>query len=56
MGTKLNFSKAFHPPKDGQLERTIHILEDMLRTCILDFKGSWIQYITMIEFTYNNSY
>jgi hypothetical protein len=51
-GTKLTFSTAFHP----QTERAIQTLEDMLRLCVLDFKGSWIQYIPLIEFTYNNSY
>lgn len=56
MGTKLNFSTAFHPQTDWQSERTIQTLEDMLRACILDFKGSWDKYITLIEFSYNNSY
>jgi hypothetical protein len=56
MGTKLNFSTAFHPQTDGQSERTIQTLEDMLRACVLDFKGSWSQYIPLIEFAYNNSY
>ncbi|KAL5565138.1 hypothetical protein UlMin_028302 [Ulmus minor] len=41
MGTTLNFSTAFHPQTDGQSERTIQILEDMLRACVLDFKGTW---------------
>jgi hypothetical protein len=56
MGTKLTFSTAFHPQTDGQTERTIQTLEDMLRLCVLDFKGSWIKYLPLIEFAYNNSY
>jgi hypothetical protein len=56
LGTKLTFSTAFHPQTDGQTERTIQTLEDMLRLCVLEFKRSWIQYIPLIEFAYNNSY
>jgi len=56
MGTKLNFSSAYHPQTDGQSERTIQILEDMLRLCVLDFKGNWIQFLPLIEFAYNNSF
>ncbi|KAL5543511.1 hypothetical protein UlMin_007295, partial [Ulmus minor] len=56
MGTKLNFSTAFHPQTDGQSERTIQTLEDMLRACVLDFGGSWSQHLPLIEFSYNNSY
>ena len=41
LGTKLNFSTACHPQTDGQSKRTIQTLEDMLRACALDFKGSW---------------
>ena len=56
MGQKLKFSTAFHPQIDGQLKRTIQTLEDMLRSCVLDFKGNWDQKLPLIEFSYNNSY
>ena len=39
MGTQLTMSTTFHPRIDGQSERTIHILEDMLQGCVLDHKG-----------------
>lgn len=55
-GTKLNFSTAFHPQTDGQSERTIQTLEDMLRACALDWSGSWDTHLPLIEFAYNNSY
>ena len=44
LGTTLHFSTAFHPQTDGQSERTIQTLEDMLRACVLDFKGYWVKY------------
>ena len=56
MGSKLKFSTAFHPQTDGQSERTIQTLEDMLRSCVLDFKGNWDEKLPLIEFSYNNSY
>ncbi|GKV11337.1 hypothetical protein SLEP1_g22601 [Rubroshorea leprosula] len=56
LGTQLNFSTAFHPQTDGQSEKTIQILEDKLRACVLDWKGSWDQHLSMAEFAYNNSY
>ena len=56
LGTQLNFSTAFHPQTDGQSERTIQILEDMLRACVMEFKGSWDTHLPLIEFAYNNSY
>lgn len=56
MGTRLHFSTAFHPQTDGQSERTIQTLEDMLRACVLDFGGSWDTYLPLAEFSYNNSY
>ncbi|KAK5785276.1 hypothetical protein PVK06_039843 [Gossypium arboreum] len=56
LGTKLHFSTTFHPQTDGQSERIIQILEDMLRCCILEFSGSWERYLPLIEFAYNNSF
>ena len=41
---------------DGQAQRTIQTLEDMLRACVIDFKGSWDDHLPLIEFAYNNSY
>ena len=52
----MKFSTAYHPLTDGQSERTIQILEDMLRACMLDFKGSWEDHLYMVEFAYKNSY
>ena len=54
LGTKLNFSTAFHPQTDGQSERLIQVLEDMLRGCVIEFSGSWDRYIPLMEFAYNN--
>ncbi|XP_071925131.1 transposon Tf2-1 polyprotein [Coffea arabica] len=56
LGTKLKFSTAYHPQTDGQSERTVQTLEDLLRSCILDFGGKWSNYMTLVEFAYNNSY
>ena len=56
LGTILDLSTAFHPETDGQLERMIQILKDMLCACMLDFGDSWDQYLPLAEFAYNNSY
>ena len=56
MGTQLRMSTAFHPQTDSLSERTIQVLEDMLRACVLDLKGSWEENLPLVEFAYNNSY
>lgn len=56
LGTKLRLSSAYHPQTDGQTERTIQSLEDLLRACVLDHKGSWDDLLPLVEFTYNNSF
>ncbi|GKB33942.1 putative reverse transcriptase domain-containing protein [Tanacetum coccineum] len=49
-------STAYHPQTDGQSERTIQTLEDMLRACVIDFGGSWDTHLPLAEFSYNNSF
>ncbi|GJZ22829.1 putative reverse transcriptase domain-containing protein [Tanacetum coccineum] len=56
MGTRLDMSTAYHPETDGQSERTIQTLEDMLRACVIDFGNGWEGHLPLIEFSYNNSY
>ena len=56
MGTQLRISTTFHPQTDGHSERTIQMLEDMLRACVLDLKGSWEEHFPLVKFAYNNSY
>ncbi|GKC21488.1 putative reverse transcriptase domain-containing protein, partial [Tanacetum coccineum] len=41
---------------DGQSERTIQTLEDMLRACVIDFGKIWDRHLPLVEFLYNNSY
>ena len=56
LGTQLNFSTTFHPQTDGQSERVIQVLEDLLRSCVIDYEGCWDKHIPFVEFVYNNSF
>ncbi|GKE45348.1 putative reverse transcriptase domain-containing protein, partial [Tanacetum coccineum] len=56
LGTNLDMSTAYHPQTDGQSERTIQTLEDMLRACAIDFGKGWVNHLPLVEFSYNNSY
>jgi len=56
LGTQVNLSTVFHPQTDGHEEHTIQTIVDMLRTCVIDFKGSWDDHLSLIEFTHNNIY
>nr|GEY51936.1 reverse transcriptase domain-containing protein [Tanacetum cinerariifolium] len=56
LGTRLDMSTAYHPEIDGQSERTIQTLEDMLRACAIDFGNGWVNHLPLVEFSYNNSY
>ncbi|GKE68222.1 putative reverse transcriptase domain-containing protein, partial [Tanacetum coccineum] len=56
LGMNLDMSTAYRPQTDGQRERTIQTLEDMLRACVIDFRNSWDRHLPLVEFSYNNSY
>ncbi|GJV68697.1 putative reverse transcriptase domain-containing protein, partial [Tanacetum coccineum] len=56
LGTDVSMSTAYHPETDGQSERTIQTLEDMLRACVINFGKGWVKHFPLAEFSYNNSY
>nr|GEY10013.1 putative reverse transcriptase domain-containing protein [Tanacetum cinerariifolium] len=56
LGTQLDMSMAYHLEIDGQSERTIQTLEDMLRACVIDFGKGWEKHLPLVEFSYNNNY
>ena len=56
LGTRLNFSTTFHPQTDGQSERVIQILEDMLRSYVINLEGSLDRHIALVEFVYNKNF
>ncbi|GKA21367.1 putative reverse transcriptase domain-containing protein [Tanacetum coccineum] len=56
LGTGISMSTAYHRETDSQSERTIQTLEDMLRTCVIDFSKGWVKHFRLAEFSYNNSY
>nr|GEZ96745.1 putative reverse transcriptase domain, ribonuclease H-like domain, aspartic peptidase domain protein [Tanacetum cinerariifolium] len=56
LGINLDMSIAYHLETDGQSERTIQTLEDMLRACVIDFGKGWVKHLPLVEFSYNNSY
>ncbi|GJX42949.1 putative reverse transcriptase domain, ribonuclease H-like domain, aspartic peptidase domain protein [Tanacetum coccineum] len=56
LGTSLDMSTAYHPQTDGQSERTILTLEDMLHACEIEFGKGWVNHFPLVEFSYNNSY
>ncbi|KAD3640100.1 hypothetical protein E3N88_29323 [Mikania micrantha] len=56
LGTRLDMSNAYHFLTDGQSERTIQTLEDMVWACVIDFGSSWETHLPLVDFSYNNSY
>ncbi|GKA77818.1 putative reverse transcriptase domain-containing protein [Tanacetum coccineum] len=56
IGENLDMSIAYRLQTDGQSERTIQMLEDMLHASVIDFGSSWDRHLPLVEFSYNNSY
>ena len=56
LGKRLDINTAFHLQTDGQSERVILVLEDLLRPYVLEFGGNWKEHIALIEFTYNSNH
>ncbi|GJX79362.1 putative reverse transcriptase domain-containing protein [Tanacetum coccineum] len=56
LGTDISMSTVYHPETNGQSERTIQTLEDMLRACVINFGKGWVKHLPLAEFSYNNSY
>nr|GEW06004.1 putative reverse transcriptase domain-containing protein [Tanacetum cinerariifolium] len=56
LGIRLDMSTAYHPKTDGQSERTIQTVEDILRACVIDFGNGWERHLPLIVFSYNNGY
>jgi hypothetical protein len=56
MGTDLHYSSAFHPQTDGQTDGVNHVLEDLLRACVLTYGSDWEKSLSYAEFSYNNNY
>nr|GEZ29343.1 putative reverse transcriptase domain-containing protein [Tanacetum cinerariifolium] len=56
LGTQLDMSTSYHIETDGQREKTIQTLEDMLRACVIDFRKGWEKHLPLVEFSCNNSY
>jgi hypothetical protein len=55
LSTKSVKSSTYHP-QTAKNERVNQILEDVLRACVITFKGSWDKWLPLAEFSYNNSY
>ena len=54
LGTKINFSTAYHPQTDGQTERVNQVLEDMLHMYVMEKPTKWEDFLYLVEFAYNN--
>ncbi|GJS86338.1 putative reverse transcriptase domain-containing protein [Tanacetum coccineum] len=51
LGTRLDMSTVYHPQMDGQSERMIQMMEDMLRACVIDFGDRQLIRLDIIQET-----
>nr|GFD31847.1 putative reverse transcriptase domain-containing protein [Tanacetum cinerariifolium] len=56
LGTRLDMSTTYHPETDGQSERTIQTIKDMLRVRAIDFGKGWVNHLPLVELSYDNNY
>ncbi|GKD21463.1 putative reverse transcriptase domain-containing protein, partial [Tanacetum coccineum] len=56
IGYEFGYEYYISSATDGQSERTIQTLEDMLRAYVIDFGKGWVNHLPLVEFAYNNSY
>ena len=56
LNTMLSFSTSFHPQSDGKTKRVNQVLEDLLRMYVKEQRGTWEDYLHLVEFAYNNHY
>ncbi|MCO5584382.1 hypothetical protein L7F22_038308 [Adiantum nelumboides] len=57
LGTRLNFSSAYHPQTDGQSEIANLTVLDLLKAYVteVDQRSQWEKYLPLVEYTYNNT-
>ena len=55
MNTTLKFASSFHPQTDGQSEIANSIVLDLLKCYVSDHKEKWEQYLSLVEYAYNNT-
>ncbi|GJS06456.1 putative reverse transcriptase domain-containing protein [Tanacetum coccineum] len=55
LGIDLSMSIAYHPETNGQSERTIQTLEDMLRACVIDFGKGWVKHLPLAKFSFGEA-
>lgn len=54
METQLHLSTSYHPQIDGHIKMLNQVLDDMLKACMVNFKGSWEVHLWLMELCYNN--